>query len=244
MTTSSEQNARILRIGQRHILYDAALIEHPDDALFSPRSPETRLKTAEGRGEVIFYEHQGLKSELKLVLKHYHRGGLVAKINNDRYLGLRLEYTRSFKEWRLLSKLQALGLPVPVPVAASVIRKGLFYRADLVTKEITSVTTLADLLLEKELDQQRWQAIGSCIQSFHQQDVYHADLNARNILVGDKDIYLIDFDKGAIRYLGDSWKASNLTRLKRSLLKFEAKTADFHFTEESWKSLLAGYGNV
>lgn len=214
------------------------LIEHPDKALFSPGPAKIRLKTAEGRGEAIFYEHQGLS----LVLKHYHRGGLVAKLNNDRYLRRRLEYTRSFKEWRLLSQLQAFGLPAPVPVAASVIKKGLFYRADLVTREITGVTTLADLLMEKTLDQKTWQAIGSCIQSFHDRDVYHADLNARNILVGDSNIYLIDFDKGAIRYLGDAWKASNLTRLKRSLLKFQSKTADFHFTDENWKALLAGYG--
>lgn len=240
MTTSSEQNARILRIGQRHILYDAALIEHPDEALFSPESPETRLKTAEGRGEVIFYEHQAIK----LVLKHYHRGGLVAKLNNDRYLGLRLGYTRSFKEWRLLSKLQTLGLSAPVPVAASVIKKGPFYRADLVTKEIANISTLADLLFENALDQKIWQGIGSCIRRFHDYDVYHADLNARNILVSNNDIHLIDFDKGAIRYLGDTWKASNLTRLKRSLLKFEAKTDKFHFAEGDWRWLLAGYGSV
>lgn len=237
MTASSEQNARILKIGQRHILYDAALIEHPNEALFSPEQPETRLKTAEGRGEAIFYEYQ----RLHLVLKHYHRGGLIARLNDDCYLCGRLEFTRSFKEWRLLSHLQTLGLPAPAPVAASVIKKGLFYRADLVTREIIHVETLADLLLKNELDQKSWQAVGSCIRNFHDNDVYHADLNARNILVGDSGVHLIDFDKGAIRTLGDAWKASNMTRLKRSLLKFKSKSADFYFTEENWKSLLAGY---
>jgi tRNA A-37 threonylcarbamoyl transferase component Bud32 len=240
VTGSSEQNARILRIGQRHILYDAALIEHPNEALFSPESHETRLKTAEGRGEAIFYEYQGLE----LVLKHYHRGGMVARLSNDRYLRRRLENTRSFKEWRLLSHLQKLKLPAPVPVAASVIKKGLFYRADLVTKEITNVETFADLLLEKTLDTDIWRDVGSCLRSFHDQNVYHADLNARNILIGDTGIHLIDFDKGAIRYLGDSWKASNLTRLKRSLLKFKSKEDSFHFSEDNWRSLLAGYGAI
>jgi len=236
---SSEQNAQIQKVGQRHILYDAALIEHPDEALFSPELSKIGAKTAEGRGVAVFYERQGEK----LVLKHYHRGGLVARLNNDRYLGCRPEFTRSFKEWRLLSRLQTLGLPAPVPVAASVIRRGLFYRADLITKEITDVDTLADLLFKDELDQEIWKAVGSCIREFHEQDVYHADLNARNILIGDS-VHLIDFDKGAIRYLGDSWKVSNLTRLKRSLLKFKAKTADFYFTEEDWRALLSGYGKI
>lgn len=240
MTGSSEKNARSLKLGQRHILYDATLIEHPDEALFSPELQETGLKTAEGRGEAIFYEYHGLN----LVLKHYHRGGLAAHLSNDHYLRRPLDFTRSFKEWELLNRLQALNLPAPVPVAASVIKSSLFYQADLVTIEITNATTLADLLFESSLGQEKWQDIGSCIRRFHDQDVYHADLNARNILVGDYNVYLIDFDKGAIRYLGDSWKASNLTRLKRSLLKFEAKSEQFHFTEDDWRSLLAGYGSV
>ena len=237
MTGSSEQNARILKVGQRHILYDAALIEHPDEALFSPDLSETQLKTAEGRGEAKFFEYQGLR----LVLKHYHRGGMIARLTNDRYVRCRLDYTRSFKEWNLLSQLQTLMFPAPVPVAASVIKTGLFYQADLVTKEIPNVETLADLLIENELSQKIWRDVGSCIRRFHDHNVYHADLNARNILVGEDSIHLIDFDKGTVRYLGDAWKASNLTRLKRSLLKFKSKTAGFNFTEDNWKSLLAGY---
>jgi tRNA A-37 threonylcarbamoyl transferase component Bud32 len=229
-----------MKLGQRHILYDAALIEHPDEALFSPELQETGMKTAEGRGEAIFYDYHGLN----LVLKHYHRGGLVARVSNDRYLRRRLDFTRSFKEWELLRLLQNLNLPAPVPVAASVIKSSLFYQADLVTREITNVMPLADLLYKNALEPERWQDIGSCIRRFHDHDIYHADLNARNILVGDNDVYLIDFDKGAVRYLGDSWKSSNLTRLKRSLLKFEAKSEQFHFTEDDWRSLLAGYGSV
>lgn len=237
MTESSEQNARIQKIGQRHILYDARLIEHPDEALFSPETAETRLKTAEGRGDAVFFEKQGRQ----LVLKHYHRGGWVARFNNDHYLGRQLDSTRSFKEWRLLAQLQLLGLPAPVPVAASVIKKGLFYQADLVTIEITGVKTLADVLLENEQDENAWQRLGRCIRRFHDHDVYHADLNARNILLGENDIHLIDFDKGAIRQLGEAWKASNLNRLKRSLLKFKTSSQSFYFTEENWGWLLAGY---
>lgn len=243
MTGSSEQNAQILRIGQRHILYDAALIEHPDEALFSPANTETRLKTAEGRGDAIFFEYPGSKETLPCVLKHYHRGGMIARLINDHYLGCRVEHTRSFKEWRLLHYLQELELPAPVPLAASVIQKGLSYQADLVTREITGVETLADLLMANELDQNTWHNVGKCIRRFHDNDVYHADLNARNILVADKDIYLIDFDKGAVRHLGESWKPSNMTRLKRSLMKFKAKPENFYFSEENWKWLLAGYRN-
>lgn len=234
----------MLRIGQRHILYDAALIEHPDEALFSAEMPDSRLKTAEGRGEAVFFESPGVNTPLNCVLKHYHRGGLIAHLSNDHYIGWCVEHSRSFREWRLLNILQKLGLPAPVPVAASVMQKGLFYQADLVTREITDVETLADLLMKNQLDENTWQRIGETIKRFHDHNVYHADLNARNILVGEHGIYLIDFDKGAVRHLGESWKASNLSRLNRSLLKFKSKLESFYFSEENWKWLLAGYQNI
>lgn len=241
MTESSEQNARIQRIGQRHILYDAALIEHPDVSLFSPSAEQTQSsqqKTAAGRGEAVFFKHHGLN----LVLKHYHRGGMVARFMGDRYFGFRPGNSRSFKEWQLLGRLQLLGLPAPVPVAASMIQRGVLQQADLVTKEIPDVTTLADILSQNKLSAEDWQAIGLCIRQFHNHDVFHADLNARNILLDQNaKVYLVDFDKGCIRVLGESWKASNLARLKRSLLKFKSNTPGFNFDEQDWSALLKGY---
>ncbi len=56
-----------------------------------------------------------------------------------------------------------------------------------------------------------------------------------------RDVYLIDFDKGCVRHLGEAWKASNLARLQRSLLKFKSLNAAFHFSQDDWEALLAGY---
>jgi 3-deoxy-D-manno-octulosonic acid kinase len=136
-----------------------------------------------------------------------------------------------------------MKLPVPTPVAASCIKHGIFYRADLITRQINNVVTLADHLLKSECDDAGWRAIGSSIKRFHNASVYHADLNARNILLNTEtdQVFLIDFDKGSIRYLGDSWKASNLARLQRSLLKFKSLSAVFHFNPDNWNALLDGY---
>lgn len=238
MTVSSEKNIQLKSLAQRRILYDAALIEHPDKALFSPDSQLSAEKTiAIGRGEAQFYQYQGHD----LVLKQYLRGGMVANLLGDRYLGINYEHTRSFKEWRLLHQLQLLKLPAPVPVAASAERSGFFFRAALITLEIPNAQTLADRLMLSALGNEQWQEVGRCIRQFHNHDVYHADLNARNILLSEGKVFLIDFDKGAIRYLGDSWKASNLARLKRSLLKFKSLNQIFYFDENSWKQLLQGY---
>lgn len=228
-------------MAQRHILYDATLIEHPDEALFCPGSELVAEKAAAiGRGEAQFYQYQGHN----LVLKQYLRGGMVANLLADRYFGIKNEQTRSFKEFRLLHKLQVFKLPAPIPVAASAERSGLFFRAALITLEIPNAETLADHLRLTLLDDSTWQDVGHCIRQFHNHDVYHADLNARNILLSENKVYLIDFDKCAIRYLGDSWKASNLARLKRSLLKFKSLNQTFYFDESNWKQLLQGYSEA
>ena len=204
---------------------------------FAEAKSGDKKTTAIGRAEARFFNHQGRD----LVLKQYLRGGMIAPLLGDRYFGIKVDHTRSFKEFRLLHQLQVLELPAPIPVAASAQRSGLFFRGALVTQEIPNATTLADQLMSAALDDAAWQNVGRCIRQFHNHDVYHADLNARNILLSDGKVYLIDFDKGAFRYLGESWKASNLSRLKRSLLKFKSLNQTFYFDEGSWKQLLQGY---
>lgn len=241
MAESSKKES-VISEGKRHILYDASLIEHPraelfDIAIAQQQADEQSLAT--GRGHAVFFNQHGHD----LVLKHYQRGGRIAVLLGDKYIGTRCNKSRSFREWRLLQYMRSLELPVPTPVAASCSRHGMFYHADLITIQIKNVITLADRLLETSCDATSWAAIGACIRRFHDADIYHADLNARNILFNadSGDVYLIDFDKGSVRHLGDAWKASNLARLQRSLLKFKSLNAVFNFNEDDWNALLDGY---
>ncbi len=194
---------------------------------------------AKGRGHAVCFRHNGHA----LVLKHYQRGGRMAALLGDKYLGTNCNRSRAFREWRLLRQMHEMGLPVPVPVAANCSRHAMFHRADLITRQIENVETLADRLLAGACDQSTWHSIGACIRRFHDASIYHADLNARNILL-DADgsgIYLVDFDKGCRRYLGEAWKAANLARLQRSLLKFKSLNAEFRFGQPDWNALLEGY---
>ena len=218
------------------------MIEHPQAELFDINRAQQHAdeqSLAEGRGHAVFFNHQGDD----LVLKHYQRGGKIAMILGDEYFGIGCSNSRSFREWRLLHRMCEMELPVPLPVAASCVKHGVFYRADLITRQIKNVMTLADCLKQKACDEATWRATGACIRRFHDASVYHADLNARNILLSIEsgDVYLIDFDKGSFRYLGESWKRSNLARLQRSLLKFKSLYPGFHFSAENWDSLIRGY---
>ena len=243
MAESLKQDEALISIGGVHILYDASLIEHPDASLFDiNRQSQSATGMASGRSHAVFFSHQGND----LVLKHYERGGKIALLLGDKYFGQKIDRSRSFKEWRLLKKMRAMELPVPEPVAAMVTVSGPFYRADLITREIKQAETLADALSRQNLDEEKWQAIGKCIRRFHDANVYHADLNARNILLTSEgeSVYLIDFDKGQFRYMSDNWKPANLARLQRSLNKFKTHNSSYHFEAVNWRQLVEGYSGV
>ena len=243
----SENRYKVVAVGRSWILYDPGLISMPDLSLFDGSAQvdrqwhdfdPSRRRSGIGRREVVYFS----TGDKNLVLKHYFRGGMVAPVLKDRYLGFSVEKTRAFKEWRLLKRMEVLDLPVPQAVAARVEKKGLYYHCDLITEEIEDVKTLSDALTGNMLEAEIWQSIGSCIKSFHRCGICHADLNARNILLKkDGGVYLIDFDNSRIRMPSDSWKKSNLARLKRSLLKFKGGVAGFNFSDSDWLALLDGY---
>ena len=106
---------------------------------------------------------------------------------------------------------------------------------------IPRTQTLSQHLLQKPLAAKAWIAVGACLGRFHAAGVYHADLNASNILLGEgQSVFLIDFDRGALRPPG-RWQNINLSRLLRSLKKFKRRSEVFHFTPEDWARLLEGY---
>lgn len=177
-----------------------------------------------------------------MVLRHYYRGGLIAKLVTDSYLFTGLESTRAYREYVLLKELERRELPACRVVAARVIKKGICYQADLLMKLVEGGKDLVALLSQDKLSTAQWQAIGCMIAQFHRQGVYHADLNAHNILLdGAQQPCLIDFDRGEIKAEKGQWCQDNLDRLLRSFNKEKGKLPTFHFSSDDWESLLQGY---
>ncbi|HJU39356.1 MAG TPA: 3-deoxy-D-manno-octulosonic acid kinase, partial [Tahibacter sp.] len=170
------------------------------------------------------------------VLRHYRRGGLVARVLDDRYLWTGEPRTRAFAEFRLLQTLAARGLPVPAPVAARYRRSGPFYRADLLMRRIPQSRTLAQHLAQETADAAAFARVGATIARFHAAGAYHADLNAHNIMLAGDNVYLIDFDRGELREPESGWQRENLERLKRSLAKIGASDLDAR-----WAALAGAY---
>lgn len=211
-----------------------------EEALFDPSFWTARgelAAVAGGRGAAWYVG----SAAHPLVLRHYRRGGLIARISQDRYVWSGEDRVRAFAEWRLLFYLAQRGLSVPKPVAAFYRRAGLTYRCDLITQRIAHAEALSAALASTALGEPVWRAIGAAIARLHRHGVDHADLNAHNILVENNTaVSVIDFDRGRLRAPG-LWTTRNLSRLQRSLTKVAAGLPPDRYTPDSWKYLMAGY---
>jgi 3-deoxy-D-manno-octulosonic acid kinase len=176
----------------------------------------------------------------RVFYRPYRRGGLVARFNRDRHLWQGAAETRCFVEMRLLAELQVLGLPVPEPLAARYRRTGLYYRAEIVVREIPSAQTLAERMARTP-GVIEWEAVGAALGRFHSAGVDHADLNAHNILFDSGErVWVVDFDRSTRRAPGP-WADSNLARLKRSLDKLGAGECVAEFEGKAWPRLLEAW---
>jgi 3-deoxy-D-manno-octulosonic acid kinase len=222
------------------MLYDPSLAGNFAACWFDPdhwRQLDALRGVATGRGNTYFFE----SGSRQYALRHYRRGGLIARLASDRYLDLGADRSRPLREFRLTRRLRQLGLPVAAAVAARYAPEGLAYRGDLVTLRLADVQTLASrLAVDASALRDEWQRIGHVIARFHDAGVDHADLNAHNLLVDShREWHLIDFDRARFRDPG-LWCDANLVRLRRSLLKV-CDAARIDFDEGSWHELLAGY---
>jgi 3-deoxy-D-manno-octulosonic acid kinase len=192
-----------------------------------------------GRGPTWFVGPSGSE----WVLRHCHRGGALGRWVADHYLWLGLEHARPFIEFRFTRRLLALGLPVPRPVAARVLRAGLVYTGDLITERVAGARPVSALLDTAPVPVTAWRAIGRCIRRFHDAGVYHADLTGNNILIDAAErVTLIDFDRGDLRDPG-AWRTANVARLKRSLTKICSALPPNRFGTADWTALESAYAS-
>jgi len=230
---------RVLKTTCGALLYDAARGETADeqwfDADYWQRTGAIAHETA-GRGSVLVVNH-GAET---WVLRHYHRGGLVARLIDDHYVWLGIDRTRAFREWRLLNRLRQAGLPVPNPIAARFVRTGAIYTADIITTYLPDTRGLSSFLAEGVAPQHCWTRIGEMLRSFHEHGVDHPDLTAHNILLDARgELFLVDFDNAAVKPPG-RWQQAGVARFKRSLRKVALETGT-QFDQAVWEQFEDAY---
>jgi 3-deoxy-D-manno-octulosonic acid kinase len=205
------------------------------DAAEWRRAGAVALETS-GRGEVLIVAH-GAET---WVLRHYRRGGLVARFIDDHYVWMGAQRARAFREWRLLRELSAAGLPVPNPVAAHVFRTGVIYTADIVTSYLPNTRKLSWFIAQGRVPAESWWRVGAMIGAVHDHNVDHPDLTAHNVLLDEAgQSFLVDFDNAQRKPPGE-WRRAGLDRFNRSLRKVALETGT-EFDAAAWAEIEAGY---
>ena len=207
--------------GAGAMLFDARRLREPGPQWLLPDTYGERARpVAVGGRQSAWFVDGGFGAA---VLRGYRRGGLAAHVSRQSYLWQGEARTRSFAEMRLLAQLRTAGVRVPAPIAGGYWRTGLTYRAAILIARIPDVHTLTERVLAEPLSDRVLHAVGTAIADMHRAGVWHADLNAFNILLDEQgDAWLIDFDRGRYGAVAPNERRSNLLRLRRSLDKVAA----------------------
>lgn len=139
--------------------------------------------TASGRGLVYFFSILGENC----VLRHYYRGGLVAKVSTDKFIFRDVTQTRPYQELSLLAKLHDAGLNVPKPLAAKLNHTRFSYTADIITGTIPRAQELHSHILQRALEPSVWHEIGATLRKMHDLQACHYDINVKNVLLQQPD---------------------------------------------------------
>jgi len=221
-----------------YLIYDSDMIGLSEARQLFTHQDELSTTLTGGRGGAF---ELSFKNDT-FVLRRYKRGGLIQKLHQSKYVWTGISLTRPWREWLLLYRLYNWNLPVPQPVAARAMRQGFTYQAEILTRKVQHTQSLAWSLSHGKLTDRDWRRIGECIRRFHDAHVFHADLNAHNVLMDfDQAIWIIDFDRGKLNPPLPLWKVMNLKRLKSSLSKLQNQQPSLVFSPKDWEELLKGY---
>ncbi|MCB0311003.1 MAG: phosphotransferase, partial [Bdellovibrionales bacterium] len=158
------------------------------------QAPNGSASVLGGRANVTHTELHGVG---KVVVKHYHRGGIFGHLVKQTYL--RLGPLRSEAEFLLLQQVKSLGVNVPEPVAF--VREGAFlYKTWLITREVEGKQSLAQIAQDDEDRVSRYMPeVLRQLKKLIEHRIQHVDLHPGNVLVdGEDQVFLLDFDKARV----------------------------------------------
>ncbi|HEU0013120.1 MAG TPA: lipopolysaccharide kinase InaA family protein [Longimicrobium sp.] len=180
----------------------------------------------------------------KAVVKRYHRGGLMRRVNRELYFG----GNRAFDELRATERARTAGVQA-ARVLAAIERPGTVgYRAMLVTLLIPGATDAAAWLHDAAAPDRALalREAGRQLAAMHAAGVSHPDVNLRNLLVASggngaaPEVWILDFDKSRVHPgpVPVGRRVEDLRRIVRSARKLRTPIGD-----EGWRALREGYGD-
>jgi len=168
-----------------------------------------------------------LDGGLELFARRGRRGGLIASILNDVYVGVA---PRPLNELAVTVEAMRRGIPVAEPMGAMIEwLSPVLYRGFFLTRAVRGMT-LWEFLKTDDDPTVRTHVLGqarAAIETMHDKGLFHADLNLHNLLLTQArdsfSIVVIDLDKSQLfdAPLSPAMRHANAARLMRSARKLD-----------------------
>ncbi len=225
MKSRSYPNFSAFKIGRRELVIHRDIAPHAAEIM--QRLGELASAAQAGAGNRQSAFRLNLAEGLELFARRGRRGGMIASILSDVYLGVT---PRPLNELALTVEAMRRGIPVAEPMGAMVEWIGpALYRGFFLTRAVRGMT-LWEFLKTDDDPIVRGHVLGqarAAIDAMHSQGLFHADLNLHNLLVTQAresfTVIVIDLDKARLfdAPLSAAMRRANAARLMRSARKLD-----------------------
>jgi len=217
------------RCGSLRIVAVRRWSDEMKDLLVGPGRDERADASLGGRGGT----RRVLVGGTAFYLRRCLRGGLVRLVTRDLYLA---RPPRPLRELVVTETARSAHCLVPKIVAVCVQPHGPFYRGWVVSEEIPGGRSWYSRYRGAGVAERRrlLEAAGRAMRSLVRVGVYHADLNATNLLyTGKEKVAVIDFDHAVLARPGSERRSRRVRkRFWRSLAKLETRAGVAPTAEE------------
>jgi len=179
-----------------------------------------------GRGGIGAFQ---VRPDLTVVMRPYRRGGLVSRLNQSRYFGVR---PRPFRELRASEALRAAGVATPEVFAAAVLWDAPgCYRGAIATHEVPGAINLWHYLQQAPAADRgpACVAAAAVTRRMHDAGAVHPDLNLQNYLVrrtpSGLEAWVIDLDRVRFTRVTPALRRTAFARICRSIRKLDPEAA-------------------
>ena len=225
MKWRSDPNFSTFRIGRRELVIHRDIA--PQAAQLLQKLGSLTSAAGAGAGNRRSAHRLSLDDGLELFARRSRRGGMIASILSDVYVGMT---PRPLTELAVTIEAMRRGIPVAEPMGAMVEWIApVFYRGFFLTRAVPGMT-LWEFLQTDDDSTVRSHVLGQArasIDTMHEKGLFHADLNLHNLLVTQVresfTVIIIDLDKSRLfdAPVSSTMRRSNAARLMRSARKLD-----------------------
>jgi 3-deoxy-D-manno-octulosonic acid kinase len=225
MKWRSDPNFSTFRIGRRELVIHREVAPHAAQIMQKLRALTSAVEAGAGNRQSA---HRLELDGLELFARRGRRGGMIASILSDIYLGMT---PRPLNELAVTVEAMRRGIPVAEPMGAMVEWIGpALYRGFFLTRAVRGMTLWEFVKTDDDptvrhhvLEQAR-----AAIETMHNKGLFHGDLNLHNLLVTQArdsfTVVIIDLDKSRLfdAPVSAAMRHANTARLIRSAHKLDA----------------------